>query len=588
MMRPIIDFTIVTEEDVVLVRRRARLLAALIGFDTQDQVRIATAVSEIARNAFRYAVGGKANFALEGERPPQTLVVKIADRGPGIPHLNAVLEGRYQSRTGMGMGIVGARRLMDGFEIASERDSGTSVMLKKRLPRRAKLLTPAEIEEIGQELARTRRQEPLEELQRQNQELLRLMDEIRSRQEDLERMNGELEATNRGVLALYAELDERADRLKHADQMKSQFLSHMSHEFRTPLNSILALTRLLLDRVGGPLTEEQEKQVTFIRKSGENLNELVNDLLDLAKVEAGKTEVNPAEFLVSDLFAATRGVLKPLLANPAVNLIFDEAPEIPPLYSDEGKISQIVRNFVSNALKFTESGEVRVYAEASAGAREVCFHVSDTGIGIAPEHQDLIFEEFTQIDSALQRKVHGTGLGLPLSRKLAGLLGGSVSVRSAPGAGSTFTLRVPRIYAVSAAEAAKTPRARAAVRILSVDDEDVSRYLIRQTLAGLEAEFFEAPSAPEGLLRAREARPDVIVLDVLMPGMSGLDLLAVLKKDPALAAVPVIILTSQPLMDAERGAAEQQAFSILSKEILTRADASSVLEAEVRRAVQAG
>jgi CheY-like chemotaxis protein/two-component sensor histidine kinase len=369
--------------------------------------------------------------------------------------------------------------------------------------------------------------------------------------------------------------------------MKSQFLSHMSHEFRTPLNSILALCRLLLDRADGPLTPEQEKQVVYIRKSAENLYEVVNDLLDLAKVEAGKTDVKPAEFLVSSLFGALRGVLKPLLSNPAVNLVFEELEGTPPLYSDEGKISQILRNFVSNSLKFTERGEVRVSATLSADGEEVSFCVSDTGIGIAPEHLEVIFQEFAQIDSALQRKVRGTGLGLPLSQKLAELLGGSVSVNSAPGRGSTFIVRVPRVYPGAATSAASVQQnVTAGVRVLSIDDEDVSRYLIRQSLTGLPVEFVEASSASEGLRRAREARPAVILLDLLMPDMSGMDLLPVLKKDPVIGAIPIIVVTSKVLTETERGILAPEAFSIVSKEILTRPDAGSLLQAEIRRALE--
>src|SRR6185369_11428464 len=156
--------------------------------------------------------------------------------------------------------------------------------------------------------------------------------------------NQELEDTNRGVVALYAELDERADHLRRADEIKTRFLSEMSHEFRTPLSSILALSGLLLDGADGDLTGEQEKQVGFIRKSAEGLLELVNDLLDLAKIEAGKIEVRPIEFAVPGLFSAVRGMLRPLLVGQTVSLVFEDAKEIPPLYGDENKVSQILRN----------------------------------------------------------------------------------------------------------------------------------------------------------------------------------------------------------------------------------------------------
>ncbi len=242
------------------------------------------------------------------------------------------------------------------------------------------------------------------------------------------RLNRELEDTNRGVVALYAELDEKADHLRRADDLKSKFLSNMSHEFRSPLNSILALSGLLLDRSDGELTTEQDQQVGYIRRAAHDLLELVNDLLDLAKVEAGKVELRPSEFEAVNLFAALRGMLRPLLLSRSVDLVFGDASHIARIYSDEGKIAQILRNFISNALKFTERGEVRVTVDRE-GDDDVVFSVSDTGIGIAPEHIELIFQDFVQLDNPIQRRVKGTGLGLPLSKKLAGLLGGSVSGR---------------------------------------------------------------------------------------------------------------------------------------------------------------
>ena len=171
----------------------------------------------------------------------------------------------------------------------------------------------------------------------------------------------------------------------------------MSHEFRTPVNSMLSLTRLLLDHTDGALTDEQTKQVSYIRVAAEALSELINDLLDLAKIEAGKLTVRPAPFAVSDLFSALRGMLRPLLVTDSIVLAFDEPGDLPLITSDEGKVSQILRNFLSNALKFTEQGAIQVSATLTPAGNAVVFAVTDTGIGIAPEDQEIIFEEFTQI-----------------------------------------------------------------------------------------------------------------------------------------------------------------------------------------------
>jgi signal transduction histidine kinase len=255
-------------------------------------------------------------------------------------------------------------------------------------------------------------------------------------------LRSELEETNRGVLALYAELDAQAEQLRQATELKSRFLAYMSHEFRTPINSIRSITRLLLDRVDGPLSEEQEKQVAFVQQNAAEFAEMVDDLLDLAKVEAGRVEISPAWFEMVDLFSALRGMFKPVLTNPAVNLVFEEPHDVPKLYTDDRKLSQILRNFISNALKFTPKGEVRVSARFE-GDGMVTFSVQDSGIGIAPEFHDTIFQDFSQVKSPLQKRLRGTGLGLSLSKKLAELLGGSVRLDSEPGKGSTFSVTIP-------------------------------------------------------------------------------------------------------------------------------------------------
>src|SRR5690348_12998079 len=229
------------------------------------------------------------------------LVVTFRDSGKGIPNLSEIMEGKYVSRTGMGLGIIGAKRLMDYFDIQSSPDGGTSVVLGKKLPRRPHWASS----DIGKVLSSIERisQDPYDEVKQQNRELLSAMEELRARQEELAQLNRELDETNRGVVALYAELNDKADFLQRASELKSHFLSNMSHEFRTPLNSIMALSQILMDRMDGELTPEQERQVTFIRKSAQDLTDLVNDLLDLAKVEAGKITIRPCRFQIQSLFS---------------------------------------------------------------------------------------------------------------------------------------------------------------------------------------------------------------------------------------------------------------------------------------------
>ncbi|WP_366301933.1 ATP-binding protein [Pseudomonas atacamensis] len=257
----------------------------------------------------------------------------------------------------------------------------------------------------------------------------------------------ELDETNQGVLALYAELDNQAEELRQASDLKSRFLSYMSHEFRTPLGSILSINSLLADELDGPLSPEQHKQVAFVSTAARELSDMVDDLLDLAKIEAGRISISPAWFDMFDLFSALRGMFRPIVDASAVDLIFEEPLGLPRLYTDDKKLGQILRNFISNSLKFTTRGEVRVSARLE-GEDKVRFAVSDTGIGIAVELHDTLFEDFSQVDSPLQKRLRGTGLGLSLCKRFAALLGGEVGVDSTPGVGSTFFVIIPLAIAL--------------------------------------------------------------------------------------------------------------------------------------------
>ncbi len=544
-MIAILTIEIRYEQDVVLTRQRARQIARALEFDSQEQTRIATAVSEIARNAFQYAQGGKVEFWVEGESP-QSFGICIRDKGPGILNLKTILDGQYTSTTGMGVGIAGSRRLMDRFHIESTPGRGTIVRMEKTLPKRTPLVTGKRIGQIADELVRRSPQNPFEEIQQQNQELLRALEELRKREEQLTQLNRELEDTNRGVVALYAELDEKAASLQKVNELKTRFFSNMSHEFRTPLNSIVSLSRLLLDRMDGELTREQEKQVIFIRKSAEDLSELVNDLLDLAKVEAGKVEIRPNEFEARDLFGTLRGMLRPLLAhNSSISLTFEEPIGIPTLYTDEGKVAQILRNFISNALKFTEKGEVRIAAVRQGNA--IAFSVADTGIGIAPENRERIFEDFVQIESSLQRKVKGTGLGLPLSRKLAELLGGRVSFTSTLGVGSIFYATIPIVYPDASPDRAIVPASlqldSTRSPVLVVEDNAETLFTYEKYFQDSSYQFIPARSLNEAKQALGMFQPIAIILDILLEGQSTWAFLAELKGNPATQAIPILVVT---------------------------------------------
>jgi len=680
--------SLLTERDVVQARQRAREVAAELGLDNQDQIRFATATSEMARNAFRYARGGEVTFSV-GLSSPQSLEVTIADKGDGVTELEKILEGRYRSRTGLGMGIVGTKRMMDEFTIETSPD-GTTVRMAKQLPIHKAIWTERLVRELYRKMQSRVGKSPYEEIEQQNQELLKTLGELRTRQEELELLNRELEDTNRGVVALYAELDERADYLRRASELKTKFLSNVSHEFRTPLNSIISLSRLLMDRIDGELTPEQMKQIRYIESSARDLQEMVNDLLDLAKVEAGKIRIRPKRFEVHELFSALKGMLKPLLAdNTSINLIFEDAWELPPLRTDEGKVSQILRNLISNAIKFTPDGTVTVSARM-VNNEQIEFRVVDTGIGIAPEHHETIFKEFSQVDHPLQERYRGTGLGLPLCRNLAMLLGGKIWLTSEPGKGSEFFVSIPTVYvgevipaevevppvpdfhrapvlileddvetarlfevflrdtefqpilaaslsqaevwaarhcpaavvadvyfgdepswsfmarlrekwpelpwiSTSVFDQAATARewgagvflakpvekevlleelrrltARTGVsRILVVDDNEVSRYILRDLLDQPWLDIREASSGSQALTSIREDQPDGIILDLLMPDLSGLEVLRHLRKQHTTERLPVLIYTSKVLSESERTELERWNVQVIRKEDVT-------------------
>jgi signal transduction histidine kinase len=567
MRSSIATLPLTCEADVVLARQRAYRVASCLGFDWRDQNVIATAVLEIALNAFQHAGGGILECFIAWHGDGERLEIRISDAGSGIRDVDLVLSGEDRSSSGAALGIPGARRLMDSFHVETAPGRGTVVTLSKNVPASAPRHNGGSIRRIAAEIAKEDEANPLQELRRQGRDLLLAVSELRRREDELAELNKELEDTNRGVLALYAELEDRAERLKQADQIKSRFLSQISHEFRTPLNSIIALSRMLLDRMDGELSAEQEKQVDLISKAANTLFELVNDLLDLAKVEAGKVDVSISEFTVDQLFGALRGALKPLV-RPGIDLIFESAADLPTLSTDEGKIAQILRNLISNAIKFTEAGEIRVNAAASNGW--MFFSVSDTGIGIAPEDHERIFDEFTQVKHPLQRRVKGTGLGLPISRRLAQILGGDIDVKSDVGAGSTFTLTVPRKYTASGV-APQRPR-----HILVVDDDEAFRYIVRQFLSGANYLIAEAADGLQALEYVREHNPDIVLLDISMPVMDGYEFLKRMSvADPKIAS-RVVVMTSTMLdgMDRRRLA---KAASILRKDTLSKSTLLSAI-----------
>ncbi len=546
MNMPLMSLEVRLELDIVLARQRARQLAGLLGFAQLDQTRIATATSEIARNAFRYAGGGRVEFSVKSGSVP-ALLIRIRERGPGIKDLQAIVDGQNWTAGRSGVETAGAKRLMDEFTTETDQAGGATVSMVKGLPYRATALTPIELGRISADLARHAPEGLLEELQLQNQELLNTLQELRDRQAEIAQMhNSELDETNRGVVALYAELDENTKALQRLSDLKSRFLSEMSHELRSPLNSIKSLTGFLLARSDGELSSEQEKQVKFIRQAAEGLSTLVDDLLDLAKVEAGKAVIRVGSFHVDELFDSLQGTIRPMIDHEAISLIFEEPSGVPSLRTDEGKVAQILRNFLTNAVKFTERGEIRVVARP-APEDTVEFSVKDTGVGISAEDLPRIFEEFGQIENHLQRRIKGTGLGLPLARKLAHLIGGSVSVRSEPGVGSTFFAVIPRVFRPVEKQdpGAVLPwnldPGRAPVLVVEDDESSVSTY--ERFMEGSGFQVIHARTIRDGQLALRSFRPAAVIMEVLAEVEASWSFIGEVRARVAGPGVPILLIS---------------------------------------------
>ncbi len=578
-MPRIMQLELLLEDDLVGARQRAREIAAALDLDTQDQTRLATAVSELARNAYVYAGGGTIAFDLVSDEAGGSLVVTVEDHGPGIPNVDGILRGEYRSKTGLGVGLVGSQRLVDLLEVTTS-PAGTRVVLTKHLDLPGSSSLARVAAELAAQLTARPPSGPMDEVRRQNRELLDALDLARDRQEQAERLSQELEETNRGIIALHAELEERLEDLRAASEAKSRFLSSVGHELRTPVNAIRALAGILLhERDHAQVVQ----QAALIGDAAVDLTGLVDDLLDLAKAEANRLEIEITEVDLNDVLTALRGLMRPLAVNPDVELLIDTAP-VTHIRTDEQKLQQILRNLVSNALKFTERGRVHVAVGYDAEGDVLTITVADTGIGIPHEYQSRIFDEFSQVPNRLQPDHKGTGLGLALVRRLVGLLDGTVSVASVPDQGSTFTVAIPGRISEDAESSAGHEASRGGTRVLVVDDDPRWRYVVRSYLDRPPYQVMEAMGGRQALDAISTDPPDAVILDLVMPDVGGHEVLTALRDDAATAAIPVIMCTSVELSESERRMLVALSQGVISKQDLDAQLLIEHLDSALRRA----
>ncbi len=441
---PVIRLPLRSQEDVLLTRRRARDLAGFLQLGAEAQSRLATAVWEVARLAQRHGTEAEVELAIDDE--PAAAVVTIR----GIAH--AALTGETPGEAGDRLDLAKLRQLVDRVE-ASDGDGVAFVRLTSELEPDAWL--PG-LDELAHVLGSLQRHESGEseatvnELRMQNAELVSALAALRDRERELTALNRELVDTNRGITALLAELGQQAVELRERAAGSTSFLNALTHELRTPLYAIRGMAEAILREGGNSLHPRLREDVRLIDGAMEEALDLVNDHLDLARLAAGREIVRVSEVRVDELFSALRGIVAHLPRSSEVAIVFEELNGVPILRTDGFKLGQILRNYVVNGLKFTERGEVRVSASALTGGAHVRFAVSDTGPGLDVSDQSRVFEDFVQLGrDARASELRGFGLGLPICKRLATLLGGEVGVTSEPGRGATFTATIPAVFAAT-------------------------------------------------------------------------------------------------------------------------------------------
>lgn len=507
-----------TDQDVFVLRRLGRAAAELVGLESQDQIRVATALSEVGREAF--GKGAAAVLTLGRD----LLAITIRHTRPS---------GLDRSE-----GVTLAGRLVDDIALGDGH-----VTITKRLRPGA---TAVPLAAIRADLAKLAPVSALEELREQNRELAETLEDVLRLNSELQETNtgvlamynqlsAELEETNRGVVALYAELDEKSAQLRETIDARNRFWATVSHELRTPLNSVIGLVRLLTGQGGEPLTEEQAHQIGLIGDSAQTLLELVSELLDMAKAESGRLDPQPTLVNLARMAGQLHVTMRPTSERAGVTLSHEITPEATELYADESMLLRILRNLLSNALKFTQSGQVVLAAHADEAKGEIVITVTDTGIGISEEHLTRVFEDFYQVPGSLQVRAKGTGLGLPYARRLTEALGGTLDLTSTPGEGTTATLRLPH--------QSGTPEVQ---RVLIADDDEVFRATARRMLYGFTVHVDEAADGAAALDVMAASPPDVILVDLLMPRVDGHVLLHQMAEDERLSEIPVVIVTIAP------------------------------------------
>lgn len=440
MIERILAIAISTEFDVIAARQRARQIAEACGFTTLDQARIGTVVSELARNIFNYVGAGTVSFAIAGHEAPQQLLITLEDEGAGIADIDLILSGKYRSATGMGLGILSAKRLMDRFDIESG-PRGTKITVGRRFPPQSAVITAADFEGIVAQFEALPANAALSEARHENRELSDALEALQTRQDELLSATTRLEETNRRVEALNSLLDDKAAALQRADRSKDEFLAILSHELRGPLSAAGMAAQLLQSKTISP--ERASQMGELIARQVVHMSKLVEDLLDVSRVSRGLVQIDKGPVELHEVVAAAVEQVQSAanLKHHTIEQKLGRARLL--VLGDRTRLVQVVSNLLTNSIRYTdEGGAILVMLETRGAMAVVC--VTDNGSGIGADLMPRLFDLYVQAERSSDRTGGGLGLGLALVKNLVEAHEGTVTVDSAgEGHGSTFTVCLP-------------------------------------------------------------------------------------------------------------------------------------------------